>query len=207
MKISVLAVVFCLSFQVFCQQQTAAPATGTRLRYVILNDTSGRTSWPGGIPQQVDLITQFLEQVVRPGSDVGSLVNFSEEFYLDVENSTDPERVAAKLVRQGHHATALYKAVVLAAEWLAKQEPSDGQKVIFVFSDGDDNASQISLQKVIGTAQGLHIPVSVIAPSVVERKSPGKNMKQLANSTGGHAYFIRGNESLNSAALKRDLAR
>jgi hypothetical protein len=143
---------------------------------------------------------------VTPGSDLGSVVNFSEEFWLEVENSTDPDELVAKLIHQGHHGTKLYEAIVEAARWLSKQEPSDKRKIIFVFSDGDDDASQISLQDAITTVQSLHTPVVVITPSVVERKKPGKDMKQLANATGGHAYFVRG-YSLDFALLKRDLAR
>jgi hypothetical protein len=176
------------------------------MQYVLLNDTSGRTLWPKGIEQQVSMASEFLRQVVTPGSDLGSLVNFSEEFWLEVENSTDPDELVAKLIHQGRHGTKLYEAVVEAARWLSKQEPSDKRKIIFVFSDGDDDASQISLQDAITTVQSLHTPVVVITPSVVERKKPGKDMKQLANATGGHAYFVRG-YSLDFALLKRDLAR
>jgi len=41
----------------------------------------------------------LLKEVVRPASDVGSLVNFSEEFSLELENSTEPDEIAAKLAR------------------------------------------------------------------------------------------------------------
>jgi hypothetical protein len=199
-----LAIVLCLSLSGYAQP-TAAP-TATPLQYVLLNDTSGRTLWPGGIEQQVSMASQFLRQVVTPGSDLGSVVNFSEEYWLEVENSTDPDDLVAKLIHQGRRGTKLYEAVVEAARWLSKQETSDKRKIIFVISDGDDDASQISLQDAITTVQSVHIPVVVIAPSVVERKKPGKDMKQLASATGGHAYFVRGN-SLDFALLKRDLAR
>jgi hypothetical protein len=121
------------------------------LQYMVLNDTSGKTLWPGGIEQQANTAARFLKQVVRPSSDIGTLVNFSEEFSLDVENSTNPDDIVAKLVRRGHYATALYQALVSAAQWLAKQESSDRHKIIFVFSDGDDNASQISVEDRGGT--------------------------------------------------------
>src|SRR5438477_1175996 len=159
MKFLLLAIVLCLSFSGYAQQ-TAAPITAP-LQYVLLNDTSGRTLWPGGIEQQVNMASQFLKQVVAPGSDLGSLVNFSEEFWLELENSTDPDQLTAKLIHQGHHATKLYEAIVEAARWLSNQEPSDKRKIIFVFSDGADDASQISLQDAITTVQSLHIPVVV----------------------------------------------
>jgi Ca-activated chloride channel homolog len=206
MKSALLALIFFLSLPSYCQQATER-STGVRLQYVLLNDTSGRTLWPGGIEQQVKAATQFLGQVVTPGSDVGSLVNFSQEFFLDVENSTNPDHIAAKLIREGRHATALYEAVVAAARWLDKQEASDRRKVIIMFSDGDDNASQMSLQETIGAVQKVHIPVFVIAPTVVEHKRQGKAMKELANATGGQVYFVPNSHSFDSALFKHDLAR
>jgi hypothetical protein len=206
MKLPLLTVVFCFCLPIYCQQTTKS-ATGVRLQYMVLNDTSERTLWPGGIEQQANTAARFLKEVVNPGSDVGTLVNFSEEFWLDAENSTNPDDIAAKLVRRGHHATALYQAVVSAAQWLAKQESSDRHKIIFVFSDGDDNASQISLEDTIAAVHRVHIPVSVIAPSAVEHKRPGKAMKQLANATGGHVYFVHHSDNFDFGALKRDLTR
>ena len=144
---------------------------------------------------------------MRPASDVGSLVNFSEEFSLELENSTEPDEIAAKLARTGHHATRLYDALVSAAEWLAKQESSDKRKLIFVFSEGDDNASQTSLPETIAALQRALIPVIVVAPSVVEHQPQGKNLGQLATRTGGHVYFLHQNKDFDFVLIKRDLAR
>jgi hypothetical protein len=83
MKISILPIVFCLSLAVYGEQAGTAPATAWQA--VLLNDKSGRTLWPGGIEQQANAAAQLLKEVVRPASDVGSLVNFSEEFSLEVE--------------------------------------------------------------------------------------------------------------------------
>lgn len=183
---------------------------GPRLQYVLLNDASRWTKWPKGIEQQVNMATQFLKQVVIPGADVGSLANFSDdtEISLDVVNSTNPDDLATKLVRQGRGGTNVYGSVVSAAKWLSKQESSDRRKMVFVFSDGDDDASPISLKVAIKELQTNRIPVFVIAPSVVEHKKPGKDMKQLADATGGHAYFIDDTSgSFDFALLKRDLTR
>ena len=135
------------------------------------------------------------------------MVNFSEEFSLEVENSTEPDEIAAKLARTGHHATRLYDALVSAAEWLAKQESSDKRKLIFVFFDGDDNASQTSLPETIAALQRAQISVIVVAPSVVEHKPQGKNLRQFATRTGGHAYFLHQNKDFDFVLIKRDLAR
>lgn len=69
------------------------PLAGEHLQYVLLNDQSGRTRWPGGIKQQADLADQFLKQVVVTGSDLGSLVNFGDSVYIDVQNEKDPRNL------------------------------------------------------------------------------------------------------------------
>jgi hypothetical protein len=206
MKFSILSLVFCLSL-VGYGQQAAAPSSGTSLQYVLLNDKSARTFWPGGIEEQADAAAQLLKEVVKPGSDVGSLINFNQEFLMEVENSTDPAEITAKLARQGREGTQLFDAVILAANWLAKQDSPDKRKVIFVFSDGDDDASYASLQETIAAVQRTQIPIVVVTTSVVERKTPGKAMKQLAARTGGHAYFLHENKRFDFAVISHDLGR
>ena len=148
MKLSILPLVPCLALAAY-GQQAPPPSPGASWQYVILNDKSGRTLWPGGIEEQANAAAQLLKEVVKPGSDLGSLVNLNEDFPLDVENSTNPDEVAAKLDRHGRQGTRLYDAVIATADWLAKQGSPDKRKVIFVFSDGDDDASNASLQETI----------------------------------------------------------
>lgn len=206
MKSSVLTIIFCLSL-IVSGEQTAEPSRLTPLQYVVLNDASRLTQWPKGTEQQVNIATQFLRQVVIPGSDVGTLVNFSDVVSVDVVNSTHPDDLATKLVRRGRGGTAVYNSIVSSVIWLSKQESAGRRKVVFVFSDGDDDASQISLKDAIKAVQTIPIPVFVIAPSVVEHKRPGKNMKQLAVAAGGQAYFVDDSNGFDFALLKRDLAR
>jgi hypothetical protein len=157
--------------------------------------------------QQVNLASQFLEQVVRPGTDIGSLVNFGENFYLDVQNSTKPADIKAKLIREGRGGTRTFDAVVAAANWLDKYQFRDSRKAIFLFSDGDDNASKWPFQKTITSVQAVHIPIFVIAPAVVEHTKQGKDLGKLASATGGHVYFVSKADTYDFAALKHDLGR
>ncbi len=206
MKLSILSLILCVPLAVFGQQSTA-PTPGTPLQYVLLNDKSGRTLWPGGIEEQANAAVQLLQEVVKPGSDVGSLVNFNEEFPLAVENSTDPDEIANKLERRGRQGTRLFDALIAAADWLAKQDSPDKRKVIFVFSDGDDDASYASLQETIAALQRAQIPVVIVTTSAVERKLPGKAMKKLATATGGHVYFLREKKTFDFALISHDLGR
>jgi hypothetical protein len=201
----ILFIVFGLTLHAY-GQRTADLSAAPGLQYVLLYDKSGRTLWPGGIEEQANAASQFLKDVVRPGTDVGTLVNFDEDFSIAVENSKQPDDISAKLTRQGGGGTRFWEAVVWAEEWVAKQQPSDRKKVIFVFTDGDDDASQTPWEVIYANLQKLHIPVFIIAPSVVEHKRPGKRITQMVGATAGAAYFV-GKGSLDFARLKHDLDR
>lgn len=204
-RFRILFIVLGLTFGAY-GQRTAGISAAPALQYVLLYDKSGRTLWPGGIEEQANAASQLLKDVVRPGTDVGTLVNFDDDFSIVVENSTHPDDLSTKIIRQGSHGTRFWEAVVWAEEWLAKQAPSDRKKVIFVFSDGDDDASQTPWKDTYTNLQKLHIPVFIVAPSVVERKRPGKRIAQMVSATGGAAYFV-GKGNLDFARLKHDLGR
>ena len=172
---------------------SVSPLANQHLQYVLLNDQSQDTRWPGGIKQQTDAAAQFLKQVVTPGTDVGSLVNFATEVYIDVQNSRNPDEITAKLVRSGYGKTRMYDAVLSSARWLAKQPVgSDQRKVLFLFCDGEDNGSATSSERVIKTLQQVRIPIFVVAPTTVERKKDGRSLRQLAEGSGGQIYFLPG---------------
>ncbi len=187
-------------------QETSAPATPA-LQYVLLYDKSEKTLWPGGLEAQAAAASQLLKEVMRPGADVGTLVNFDEDFSIALENSTQPDDISAKLARQQSGGTRLWDTVVWAEERTVTQELSDGKKkVIFIFTDGDDNASQTPWETVEAKLKKLNIPVFIIAPSVVKHKKPGKRIAQMANATGGAAYFV-GKDNPDFTPLEHDLGR
>jgi len=113
------------------------PLASAQLQYVLLNDQSGRTQWLRGTKEQAEVAGQFLKQIIRPGSDIGSLVNFGDQVYIDVQNSEDPDKLSGKLQRKGVGATRMYDAVVSSANWLGNQTANvDRHKLMFLFCDG-----------------------------------------------------------------------
>lgn len=185
------------------------PLAPGHLKYVLLSDQSGATRWPRGIRQQTDIADRLLRQVITAGDDLGSLVNFGDDIYIDVQNEKDPKKLMAKLERDGRGATKLYDAVVASAKWLGKQ-PVDPEhrKVMFLFCDGEDNGSKNRLTDAVDALQAATIPVFVIAPATVERKNRGNELRQLADSSGGRAYFLVPDlKAVDFASLKRDLSQ
>lgn len=182
---------------------------GKRLQYILLNDASGSNQWPNGTKQQADAADQLLRQVVVASSDVGSLVNFSEEVYIDVQNENNPQKLAAKLERTGRGGTGMYDAVVSAANWLAKQPAvADCRKVMFLFSDGEDNTSRSSLDRATKALQRTGITIFIVAPSSVETKKQGETLRHLTSQSGGRVYFLpRDTSQVKFDFLKRDLTQ
>jgi len=178
------------------------------LQYVLINDENRRTLWPDGTQQQIDVASQFLNQVVAAGVDVGSLVNFSDEYYLDARDEKDPRKIAAKLTRGGM-VSAMYDAVVATAHYLARQPAiPDYRKVVFLFCDGEDNASQTSFNQASEVLQRTAIPIFIIAPSSVKSESQGKSLNRLARQSGGRVYFLpKDTRQVNFDFLKHDLAQ
>jgi hypothetical protein len=185
------------------------PLAGKQLQYVLLNDQSGSTKWPGGIKQQTEVADQFLTQVVTAGDDIGSLVNFGDYVYIDVQNEKDPLKLAGKLERKGVGGAKLYDAVVSAGKWLAKQSVNpEHRKVMFLFCDGEDNTSKSRLSEAIDTLQRATIPIFIISPSSVETKKQGEELRQLSRETGGRVYFLpRDTKQMKFASLKQDLSQ
>jgi len=188
---------------------SVTPLGGVGLQYVLLNDTSGRTQWPKGTKQQAAIADELLRQVVAPSSDVGSLVNFDDHAYIDVPNEKDPEKLSAKLGRTGRGSTAMYDTVIKSAKWLPTQAATAGsRRVMFLLCDGEDNASQHSLDQATEALQEARIPIFIIAPSSVESGKQGEALRRLANGSGGRVYFLpRDTRQVKFDLLKRDLAQ
>jgi len=194
--------------------ESITPLAGQHLQYALINAERQKTLWPGGAKQQIDVASQFLKQVVVAGFDIGSLVNFSVESYLDVSDQKDPRQLAAKLLANDgsgaamYDALAMYDAVVATASHLADKPAIPGyRKAIFLFCDGEDNQSTLTLTGATVLLQRLGIPLFVVAPSSVKNKTQGKNLSKLAREAGGRAYFLRDDaREVNFDFLKHDLA-
>jgi hypothetical protein len=185
------------------------PLAGKCLQYSLLNDASKSNRWPDGIKQQTDAADQLLKQVVAGSSDVGSLINFNDEVYIDAQNLNNTQKLASKLERRGSGGTVTYDAVYSSVQFLAKQSALPNcRKVVFLFGDGEDNTSHVSLSETTRLLERTGIPMFIIAPSTTEKKKEGENLRQLASLSGGRVYFLpRDTRHVTFDLLKRDLAQ
>jgi Ca-activated chloride channel homolog len=128
--------------------------------------------------------------------DEAFIVNFSDEAYIDQDFTSDIGKLREGL---GHidskGGTALYDAVVASADQLAKGAKRPKQ-VLLVITDGEDNASVMSLEQTIQRIQALQGPVVYSIGLLFKDEGGGREahrakraLQLLSSETGGVAYF------------------
>jgi Ca-activated chloride channel family protein len=87
------------------------------------------------------------------------VINFSDQAYLDQDFTSDLDRLQMGLSHLSlSGGTALYDTVVTAADKMARSATRP-RKALIVITDGDDNASKLTLDDVIHRVQDMHGPV------------------------------------------------
>ncbi|PYR92458.1 MAG: VWA domain-containing protein [Acidobacteria bacterium] len=135
------------------------------------------------------------------------VVNFADTPHLDVEMTTDLHAVEAGISRADSiGGTALRDAVDLAERYLCARAKRE-RRVLLVITDGDDNASTISLRKTQQQAVQNNIAIYSIGLPHADRSNAaraGREVDELAERTGGLAVHVSDLSSVGWTAI--DLA-
>jgi VWFA-related protein len=121
------------------------------------------------------------------------VVNFNDEYYLDQDFTGNVNLLRQALEKvEARGGTALYDAVVASAEQLKLAKLQ--KKVIFVVTDGEDNASRSTLEQAVRWLQVENGP-TVYAIGLLGGEEGGRRAKRaletLALRTGGIAFLPR----------------
>jgi Ca-activated chloride channel family protein len=121
------------------------------------------------------------------------IVNFNDEAYLDTDFTSD-----IKIMQQGltkidsRGGTAMRDAIRMSIDHLKEKAKKD-KKVLLVITDGNDNASQVSLENTVRSAQDAETIVYGIGLlSEEERREANKAKRALTTLTeasGGAVFF------------------
>jgi VWFA-related protein len=176
----------------------------------LLFDVSG--SQRAVLERQKETALAFLARLLREG-DTAFLAAFDRDVTL-----FDPAHIAAlTTARSGSGGTALFDAVVRAAQHLAA-EP--GRKALVILSDGIDTASTARLGEAVTAAQRASAAVfpirfydrqvfqfAVPGPALENLNAGRRALERLAKDTGGALYEVVGARSLedNFAQLEEEL--
>ncbi len=141
--------------------------------------------------------------------DEAFIVNFSDEAFLDQDFTSSIVKLNQGLAHiQSAGGTALYDAVVAAANHLAEGARHPKQ-VLLIITDGEDDASSLNLEQTIHRVQDLQGPVVYSigllfgndnTAGEVHRAQRALNV--LSAETGGLAFFPHSLSDVDSVAAE-----
>ena len=142
--------------------------------------------------QSVESAALTLVRESNPKDEV-FVVNFNDEAYLDTDFTND-----IKLMEQGltkidsRGGTAMRDAIRMSIDHLNEKAKRD-KKVILVVTDGNDNASAVTLQALVRQAQQDDVLIYAIGLLSEEEKKEAKAARRaldlLVESTGGQPFY------------------
>jgi VWFA-related protein len=186
-------------------QHTDLPVS---IALVVDNSGSMSRKRPSVNKSALDLI-----QASNP-QDEAFVVNFSDEAYIDQEFTSDVNKLRDGLSHiESRGATALYDAVVASADKLVADAKRPKQ-VLILITDGEDNASTLTLEQTIRRVQQLSGPVIYSIGLLfgddntrAEVRHAHRALEMLSTETGGMAFFPKSIEQIDqiSAEVARDI--
>ena len=139
--------------------------------------------------------------------DEAFVVNFSDEAFIDTEFTSQVAKLREGLSHiESRGGTALYDAVVASADKLVADAKRPKQ-VLVIITDGEDNASTLSLEQTIRRVQQLSGPVIYTIGLLFgdemtrsEIRHARRALEMLSAETGGIAYFPKSIEQVDQIA-------
>jgi Ca-activated chloride channel homolog len=163
----------------------------------------------GSMREKRNKVNQAALNLVRSSNpkDEVFIVNFNDEQYLDQDFTHDLLKLKEALEKiDARGGTALYDAVVASADHL-RQNARLEKKVIFLVTDGEDNASGETLEQAVKQLQQEGGP-SVYAIGILGDEDHPKRAKKalqvIADRTGGIAFFPKTLDEVD--AISRNIA-
>lgn len=140
--------------------------------------------------------------------DEAFIVNFSDEAFIDQDFTSDLAKLRDGLSHiDSKGGTALYDAVVASADQLAKGAKRSKQ-VLLIITDGEDNASSLTLEQTIRRIQQLQGPVVYSIGLLFgdeggrESRRAKRALQLLSDDTGGLSFFPRSLAEVDSIAAE-----
>jgi Ca-activated chloride channel homolog len=141
--------------------------------------------------------------------DEAFVVNFSDEAFIDQDFTGDVNKLREGLSHiESRGGTALYDAVVASADKLV----ADGKRpkqVLVIITDGEDNASTLTLEQTIRRVQQLSGPVIYSIGLLFgdemthsEVRHARRALEMLSGETGGMAFFPKSMEQVDEIAAE-----
>ncbi|MGH9530087.1 MAG: VWA domain-containing protein [Terriglobales bacterium] len=147
----------------------------------------------GSMREKRDKVNKAAINLVRASNpdDQVFVVNFNDEYYLDQDFTGDIKKLSNALEKvEARGGTALYDALVASADYMKKNSKLQ-KKVIFVVTDGEDNASTDTLEQAVRNLQQEGGPTVYAIGLLGEEKArrARRALETIAERTGGIAFL------------------
>jgi Ca-activated chloride channel homolog len=147
----------------------------------------------GSMREKRQKVNQAALNLVRSSNpqDQVFVVNFNDEYYLDQDFTSDINKLKEALEKiEARGGTALYDAVVASADHLKRNARLE-RKVLFVVTDGEDNASRESLEQAVKRLQEENGPTVYAIGLLGEEKArrARRALETMSDRTGGIAFL------------------
>jgi Ca-activated chloride channel homolog len=162
----------------------------------------------GSMREKRDKVNKAALNLVRSSNpqDQVFVVNFNDEYYLDQAFTDNLNKLREALEKvEARGGTALYDAIVASADYM-KRNARLQKKVLFVVTDGDDNASRESLEETVRRLQEENGPTVYAIGLLGEEKQrrARRALETIAQRTGGIAFLPRTLDEVDE--ISRDVA-
>jgi Ca-activated chloride channel homolog len=171
----------------------------------LLVDNSGSMK---ALRSKVEAATLAFARACNPADEFFA-INFADTPRLDVPMTRDVHTLEAGIARvDAIGGTAMYDALQMAQAYTSEHSSHD-RKALLLITDGNDNASLTSLERVDAEAQRLDIVIDAIGlfrdPSTSSAKRARHELDRLTTETGGVVFYPSNIEEIEPLVL--DLAR
>ncbi len=155
--------------------------------------------------QRVETASLDLVRASNPQDEV-FIVNFNDDPFLDVPLTSDIKKMEEGIARiDSRGGTAMREAIDSSMTYL-KKEGHRQKKVLLVITDGNDNASTISLEKLVSRAQQNEVLVYAIGLLNEEERREARLAKRALDSitrdSGGLAFYPKSAAEVDALALQ-----
>ncbi len=155
----------------------------------------------GSMREKREKVNKAAINLVRSSnpSDQVFVVNFNDEYFLDQDFTGDIKKLNEALEKvEARGGTALYDAIVASADHL-KRNAKLQKKVLFVVTDGEDNASRETLEQAVRRLQEENGPTVYAIGLLGEEKQrrARRALQTLAERSGGICFLPKNLEEVD----------
>jgi Ca-activated chloride channel family protein len=155
--------------------------------------------------RKVEAAAMALVKASNPQDEV-FIVNFNDEPYQDVPFTNDLKRMEEGLARIDSRGGTAMRDAILASIGYMKAKARHDKKVIVVVTDGNDNMSEVGLERLVQEAQRQEVLVYTVGLLTEEERAEARRAQRaldtITQATGGQAYYPKELDNVSRIALQ-----